>query len=376
MKKILWVIAGMLFCWPVGAQKAFVVGLDNSQIACPSNNTVPYFMAEVDVNAILGPNSSRIALPTGLSHACVLSDQPAGVAITRNGELALVTSSRPLAMVGTVAVIQANTRTACTPIPVGARPSGIAISPDGSRAYVANGGDGTISVIDLNRISDWCSNLIPASDLFIGSPIPVGGEPRGVAISPDGSLVFITDIASNTVSVINIGATGFSVLGPYLVGTFPWGVDISRDGQRAYVANWGSHTISVIDIGSIRSNPGLDPVIDHISLTMGNFTNPAPQGIVVSPNDPNKVFVVNQQTNTVAIVDMNSSNQVRHISPPASSILTGGIDITPDGSRVLTPASGTTPAKLISFETSGSFNRGEVPLNFPGRALRLSLIHI
>lgn len=36
-------------------------------------------------------------------------------------------------------------------IKVGSRPVDIALSVDGSRAYVANGGDGTISTIDLSR---------------------------------------------------------------------------------------------------------------------------------------------------------------------------------------------------------------------------------
>lgn len=34
------------------------------------------------------------------------------------------------------------------------------------------------------------------------------------------------------------------------VGGEPWGVAISPDGRRVYVANWGSGTVSVIDAGS------------------------------------------------------------------------------------------------------------------------------
>ena len=36
-------------------------------------------------------------------------------------------------------------------IPVGSEPNGVALSPDGSRAYVANTVDGTVSVLSINR---------------------------------------------------------------------------------------------------------------------------------------------------------------------------------------------------------------------------------
>jgi DNA-binding beta-propeller fold protein YncE len=34
---------------------------------------------------------------------------------------------------------------------VGKEPNGVALSPDGSRAYVANTGDGSVSVLNINR---------------------------------------------------------------------------------------------------------------------------------------------------------------------------------------------------------------------------------
>ncbi|MGH2941117.1 MAG: PKD domain-containing protein [Solirubrobacterales bacterium] len=59
------------------------------------------------------------------------------------------------------------------PIPVGGDPASVAITPDGKRAYVANSADQNVSVIDI------------ATNQVIGEPIPVGNHPHAVAIVPD-----------------------------------------------------------------------------------------------------------------------------------------------------------------------------------------------
>ena len=67
-------------------------------------------------------------------------------------------------------------------IPVGAEPHGLAVAPDGRKLYVANGASDTVSVIDT------------ATNTVIGSPIviPVDQFSFGVAITPDGSKVYVT----------------------------------------------------------------------------------------------------------------------------------------------------------------------------------------
>ena len=59
-----------------------------------------------------------------------------------------------------------------SPIRVGISPFGIAITPDGATAYVANAGSKNVSVIDL------------ATNTVVGLPIPVGSGPRAIAITP------------------------------------------------------------------------------------------------------------------------------------------------------------------------------------------------
>jgi YVTN family beta-propeller protein len=82
----------------------------------------------------------------------------------------------------------------------------VAVTPDGSKVYVANFNDNTVSVIAT------------ATNMVIGSPIPVGLRPVGVAVTPDGSKVFVANNADNTVSVI---ATATNTVSTIPAGTGP-----------------------------------------------------------------------------------------------------------------------------------------------------------
>ncbi len=48
-----------------------------------------------------------------------------------------------------MSVINTSTNTVVNTVPVGTRPQGIAVSPDGSHVYVANSGSNTVSVITV-----------------------------------------------------------------------------------------------------------------------------------------------------------------------------------------------------------------------------------
>ena len=74
------------------------------------------------------------------------------------------------------------------------RPVGVAITPDGTHAYVANIIVGTVSVITTATGA-------------VSPPITVGNGPDEVAITPDGKHAYVTNAFARTVSVITT-ATG------------------------------------------------------------------------------------------------------------------------------------------------------------------------
>ncbi len=85
-----------------------------------------------------------------------------------------------------------------TPIRVGSGPWGIAITPDGKTAYVANyganGGGNTVTPIDV-------------ATGRAGTPIRVGDGPVAIAITPDGTTAYVTNYGGGTVTPIDV-ATG------------------------------------------------------------------------------------------------------------------------------------------------------------------------
>ena len=77
-------------------------------------------------------------------------------------------------------------------IEVGRWPRGMALAADGGKLYVANGADGTVSVID-------------AAPLQLAKTIPVGVDPLGVASSFDGATLLVTNNGSANVTFIDAG---------------------------------------------------------------------------------------------------------------------------------------------------------------------------
>ncbi|MEW6281367.1 MAG: cytochrome D1 domain-containing protein [Candidatus Eremiobacterota bacterium] len=75
-------------------------------------------------------------------------------------------------------------------VQVGNFPESVSVSPDGSRAYVSNGADSTVSVIDV-------------TNLRVLTTINVGSEPRGTALSPTGRFLYVTSFSNGTLAVID-----------------------------------------------------------------------------------------------------------------------------------------------------------------------------
>jgi YVTN family beta-propeller protein len=101
---------------------------------------------------------------------------------------------------------------------VGVVPDGAAAVAARSRcratAFVANGLSGSVSTIDVKTRAKNPTD------------IPVGTNPIGVAITPDGKTAFVTNNARNTVSTIDV-KTGTKNSTDIPVGSLPFGVAVT-----------------------------------------------------------------------------------------------------------------------------------------------------
>ena len=121
-------------------------------------------------------------------------------------------------------------------------------------AYVTNA--------DSNNVS-----AIRTSDNAVVVTVPVGMGPYGVAITPDGSFAYVTNQTTlGTVSVIRTSDN--TVIDTVAVGSFPVGIEIMPNGILAYVATSGSDKVTVIRIADNAVIAGEEFVVTQ------TFANP------------------------------------------------------------------------------------------------------
>jgi len=124
------------------------------------------------------------------------------------------------------------------------RSTTIALTSNDRVLVSANLETNSVSVLEVRTDTG-----VDASRLL--AEIPVGQEPRCVAISPDDLEVYVTNTASGTVSLIPLGGPdAFRVVAEIPVGTEPRGCAITPNGTRLFVANHTSGTVSIIDLVS------------------------------------------------------------------------------------------------------------------------------
>ncbi|HZS71660.1 MAG TPA: YncE family protein [Candidatus Acidoferrum sp.] len=136
-----------------------------------------------------------------------------------------------------------------TVIPVGQGPEGSSLSPDGRELWVANSGDGTVSIIDVStkKVSDTIAIHTQHSNRL--------------KFTPDGSRVLISDIGDGSVVVVD--AKSRALIKRLPLGKSCEGILIAPDGSKAYVAVSGDNHVAVLDLKTLapigKLETGNDP---------------------------------------------------------------------------------------------------------------------
>ena len=204
---------------------------------------------------------------------------PSSLAAGAAGVLALGLLTGPAAV--------AEPSTPVTTIGVGGRPSGAAISPDGSTAYISNPGTGTIDIIDLEA-----GQLVQSIDVAAGVQPPV--------LNLAGTRLYATTQADANLLIIDTAAG--SVLSQVKVGTQPTAPVLSRNGKSLFIANTGSGDVSIIDVASGTVTRTIPVGSRPLSPTQGTGSQYAPlDGLL---------FVTNAGDETLSTIDLSTGQQV------------------------------------------------------------------
>jgi DNA-binding beta-propeller fold protein YncE len=240
-------------------------GHDTLSVIDISKPEVPQIAATIPlVNSVVGPPTNLAVAPSGDLALVANSMEPVvqgwGHRLEPDNKVFLIDlKTNPPGKIGTITV--------------GKQPSGMAISPKGDLALVANRADGTISVLSIK-----------GKDVLVTDTVTVGAGPdqvSAVAITPDGKHAIAVKSNANKVALLSIDGQKVSYDKRDLpAGIFPYNVAVSPDGKLALTADTGNggssdgnaDTVSVIDL---EANP--PRVIDHV--TVGD----SPEGLAISP---------------------------------------------------------------------------------------------
>ncbi len=218
--------------------------------------------------------------------------------------------------------------------------TGLSLPAAGYHVYVTNERSGDVTVIN-------------GSDFSVAATIPVGKRPRGIHLSPDGRVVYVAlsgtpieappqidahgnpifdkkkggddddnaDKAADGIGVLDIAAK--KLTGKLNAGSDPEEFALSRDGRRIYISNEDTKTASVINIASGK--------LEHI-IPVGQ----EPEGVTTTP-DGRQFYVTCEAGGDIYVIDADSYSTVTHFKvngrPRSVAFLSaGGVGFIPSES--------------------------------------------
>ncbi len=208
--------------------------------------------------------------------------------------------------------------------------SPITLSLDNRLTWVVNPRDDTVSVIRNDKH-------------LVLKTIPVGDEPRGIAVDADNAFAYVANANAGSVSVIKITNASFggfkaSVVKTIRTGSEPWNVVISPDGKRVFVANSGQDTITVIDAGT-QSVIGSVDVRNSVCNAGDRARHFQPRGMAITA-DSRQLYVTRflsfTRTNGRQALDSGKEGIVCRLSIDTASTKIGGfkpVEAIPLGAR-------------------------------------------
>ena len=265
--------------------RTFTVGTFPDAIAVSPNDSLA-LVANYAANSV-----TPINLKTGKVLAAISAGQgPAGIAIAPDSKTAYVTDAGTSPVGTTVTPIDLTTLRARAPITVGAGPQGIAISPDGQTAWVALAGAvvaGQAGAIGSSVVS------VNLATRHVSSPITVGNAPIAIAVSPDGSTVWVGNAYSGSVSPISVSTSTAGT--PIAVSGAPSALVVAPDSQTVFVADESSSVAKTSNVTPISASSGTagTPVV----------VGKNPSGLAITP-DGATLWVVCNGADTLEPIDV------------------------------------------------------------------------
>lgn len=224
---------------------------------------------------------------------------------------------------------------------------GLAVTPDGRYILVAHEYNNTLDIVDARTYA--------SSEVMLGNPTATGGaSPYGVAVSPIVTTVgsvktytaYVSEQGLGVVGVVSIANGTGMTMGTIPAGDHPTGLAVSPDGSQVYVANVNDDTLSIL---STASNTRAATVA--LQTLPDEQLGAMPDAVAVSP-DGQRIYVALAGDDAVAVLGtmagftsgVRGTGRRASASPAATSFVVGGmiptgwyptaVNLSPDGSTV------------------------------------------
>jgi YVTN family beta-propeller protein len=177
---------------------------------------------------------------------------------------------------GTVSVLDTASNTVVKTINVGLHPTGLALSPRGDRVYVTNANSDTVSVI--STATDTVLKTLRVSGAGPGREALLGSSPNAVTVSPNGRTLYVANASNNAIAVVDADARGGdAVRGLIPTGWYPTAVALDETGSQLFIASgYGFGSIAPVPAGEGRSYQDRVGVVSILDVpdhaTLARFT--------------------------------------------------------------------------------------------------------
>jgi DNA-binding beta-propeller fold protein YncE len=221
-------------------------------------------------------------------------------------------------------------------------PTGIKISMNSRRAFFANRGDGSVSMINSEMAKVFTSTIV------LPGPTPAI-QVHAIVVDPGGRKVYAA--GDNVVGVLH--AHTLALLRTITVPAYgggqpnPQGIAVSPDGRWLLVSEAIDRgSVTILDVDNNFS------VADTLTMAAGN----TPRGIAVSPDNTYAYIAVSGSDNEIWVYDLTTSTLDSAIIAGASP---AAIAVTPDASRLYVTNA---PADTINYYDLDTRSSGEINL--------------
>lgn len=197
----------------IAAGSRFITGLASSSDGA-------LFVADYADNSVY-----KLAGPSLAAAASgAVGNHPYALALSPDQKILAVTNWAD----ATVSLLDSQTLETKALVPVGNHPNALAWAKDG-RLLVTNAGANSVSVIAGSKVVETVKTSLSPSD-------PVGSTPDAVVVSPDGTRAYVANADNNDVAVLDISNPSETRIAGFIpTGWYPSSLAISRDGKRLYI---------------------------------------------------------------------------------------------------------------------------------------------